>query len=314
MKVLFIDKVHPILQDQLLEAGYTITEDYTCSYEQLKDKISSYDGLVIRSRLKIDSQLLLATSQLKFIARSGAGLENIDLDAARQQGIEVFNSPEGNRDAVGEHALGMLLMLINKLHLGNRDIRNGHWQREKNRGKELGAMTVGLIGAGHMGQSFAKKLSGFACKVLAYDKYHPIEAHQNLIPATLKEVQEHSDVISFHTPHSEETHHYFDQFFLQSMKKPFYLINTARGSAVETGALIKGLKTGHVLGAALDVLEFEPSSFEDLDIASLPMEFQELLTFDNVVLSPHVAGWTNESLVKLAKVLGDKIIGHFGKF
>ncbi|MGB1031142.1 MAG: NAD(P)-dependent oxidoreductase, partial [Flavobacteriales bacterium] len=259
MKVLFIDKVHPILQEQLLQSGYQVDEDYHCTFEELKQKISSFDGLVIRSRLKMNADLLNQAGRLKFIARSGAGLENIDLAAAKENKIQVFNSPEGNMTAVGEHALGMLLMLLNKLHSANSDIRSGLWEREKNRGKELSSMTVGLIGAGNMGQSFAQKLQGFGCRVLAYDKYNPIKASGNLRPATLSEVQTESNVISFHTPHSEETHHYFNLEFLEAMKKPFYLVNTARGTAVQTKSLLAGLKQGKILGAALDVLEYEPS-------------------------------------------------------
>lgn len=312
MKVLFIDQVHPILQKQLREAGYSIEEDYSCSYEDLAQKISLYQGLVIRSRLKIDKNLLIKASGLRFIARSGAGLENIDLTAAKEQNIEVFNSPEGNRTAVGEHALGMLLMLLNNLQSSNRDIRSGLWEREKNRGKELSSMTVGIIGAGNMGRSFAEKLKGFNCNVLAFDKYNPIKAEGNMRPASLAQIQAEADVVSFHTPHTTETHHYFNEDFLKSMKNPFYLINTARGTAVETSALVSGLKQGKVLGAALDVLEYEPSSFEQLDLSSLPQSFKELLSFENVVLSPHVAGWTHESLIKLAEVLGDKIIDTFG--
>ena len=312
MKVLFIDQVHPILQKQLIEAGYSIEEDYRCSYEDLANKISLYHGLVIRSRLKIDNNILSQANGLRFIARSGAGLENIDLSAANKQNIEVFNSPEGNRTAVGEHALGMLLMLLNNLHSSNRDIRSGLWEREKNRGKELSSMTVGIIGVGNMGRSFVEKLKGFNCKVLAFDKYNPIKAEGNMTPASLDQIQFEADVVSFHTPHTTETHHYFNEDFLNSMENPFYLINTARGTAVETSALVKGLKQGKVLGAALDVLEYEPSSFEQLDLSSLPQSFKELLAFENVVLSPHVAGWTHESLIKLAEVLGNKIIGTFG--
>lgn len=312
MNVLFIDRVHPILEERLLALKHRCDHNYNCSYEELKALLQDQEGLVLRSRLKIDRELLNHAPNLKFIARSGAGLENIDLKACEEMGIDVFNSPEGNQDAVGEHALGMLLMLLNHLQRCNLEVRQGLWRREENRGKELNTMCVGLIGFGHMGQRFAQKLSGMGCEIIAYDKYaaHP-EGFEYVEPVSLKELQARADVISFHTPQTPETKHYFDDHFLQQCANDIYLINTARGNAVSTTSLLHGLESGKVLGACLDVLEFETSSFERIEASEFPETFKALCSFEQVILSPHVAGWTEESLVKLSQFLADKIEARF---
>lgn len=312
MRVLFLDTVHEILEQQLTRAGWNCEHDYTCSYADLKGKLDRYDGLVVRSRLPLDAGMLAAAPKLKFIARSGAGLENIDLHAAEQMGIQVFNSPEGNRDAVGEQAVGMLLMLLNHLKRADLEVRQGVWRREENRGAELATRTVGIIGYGYMGSAFAEKLQGFGCRVIAYDKYktlHP--AGQAVTQVSLEELQRLSDVISLHLPQSTETHHFVNDAFIAGCSKSFVLINTARGSHVDTSALVRALASGAITGACLDVLEYEKRSFEGLDQAQLPEAFRHLMADERVVLSPHIAGWTNESYVKLSSVLADKILAAF---
>lgn len=313
MRILFLDSVHEILEEMLSEQGFDCIHNYKCTYAEACEMLGEFDGLVVRSRIPIDAQFLNHGSRLKFIARSGAGLENIDLEAAARAGIRVYNSPEGNRDAVGEHAIGMLLMLFNKLNTADAEVRRGEWNREKNRGVELGGMTVGIIGFGYMGSAFAKKLSGFDCTILAYDKYKTDYAPEYVTETNLETVKEKSDVISIHLPLSEETDYYVDHAFIQSCRKSFYLVNTARGRHVDTAALLDGLDTGKVAGACLDVLEYERKSFEKLSTDELPLGFQKLVKSSKVVLSPHVAGWTHESYIKLSTYLADKILADFGK-
>ncbi len=309
MRVLFLDIVHPILEKTLTENGFTCEQNYSCTYKEALKIIPDYQGLVIRSRMPVDANLLGAAKSLKFIARSGAGLENIDLKAAATANIAVFNSPEGNMDAVGEHAIGMLLMLFNKLNYADLEVRNGEWNREENRGIELAGRTIGIVGFGHMGSAFAKKLSGFGCSILAYDKYKSNYAPNSVQEVSLKNLQTHSDIISIHLPLSAETDYYVDAKFISNCSKPFYLINTARGRHVKTADLLSGLESGKVLGACLDVLEYEKKSFEKLSFADLPQDFKTLAASKKVVLSPHVAGWTAESYEKLSLYLAKKILG-----
>lgn len=314
MRVLFLDTVHEILEQRLVQAGWSCMHDYTCSYEALKTKLSEFDGVVIRSRLPLDAGMLEAAPKLKFIARSGSGLENIDLEAAERLGIQVFNSPEGNRDAVGEQAVGMLLMLLNHLKRADAEVREGIWRRAENRGSELSGRTVGIIGYGQMGSAFAEKLRGFGCSILAYDKYktlHP--AGQAVTQVDLATLQRESDVISIHLPLSAETHHFVDDAFIVACSKPFVLINTARGKHVCTETLVRGLDSGAVSGACLDVLEYEKRSFEGLNAASLPEALNRLISNERVILTPHIAGWTHESYVKLSSVLADKLLRVFAK-
>lgn len=312
MRVLFLDTIHEILEQRLRAAGWTCDHDYTCNYESLKAKLAEFDGVVIRSRLPLDAGMLEAAPKLKFIARSGAGLENIDLVTAERLGIQVFSSPEGNRDAVGEQAIGMLLMLLNHLKRADAEVREGVWRREENRGSELSGRTVGIIGFGHMGSAFAEKLQGFGCRILAYDKYktlHP--AGQAVTQVDLATLQREADVISLHLPLSEETHHYVDDAFIAACSKPIVLINTARGKHVLTAALIRGLDSGAVSGACLDVLEYEKRSFEGLDAKAVPEALSRLISNERVILTPHIAGWTRESYIKLSSVLADKLLETF---
>lgn len=307
-RVLFLDEVHPSLQETLSKRGYSCEQDYLSSYSEILKKIDQYFGLVIRSRIPIDKELLEKAQNLKFVARSGSGLENIDLKSAENQGIKVFSSPEGNKDAVGEHAVGMLLMLFNKLNTADAEVRKGIWLREENRGLELGARTIGIIGFGNTGSAFAQKLSGFGCTILAYDKHKENYTPDYVTESTLEEIKEKADIISIHLPLSKETNYYIDRAFINSVSSPFCLVNTARGKQVNTKHLVEGLESGKVLGACLDVLEYEKSSLQGLDIEQLPEPYSRLLQFPNVVLTPHVAGWTIESYQKLSLVLAEKII------
>ncbi|SDS31001.1 2-hydroxyacid dehydrogenase [Winogradskyella sediminis] len=311
MKILHIDSNHPLLLNQLNALGYTNHEDYTASKAAIETKISTYDGIIIRSRFSIDKSFLDAATNLKFIGRVGAGLENIDCDYALQKGIYLISAPEGNRNAVGEHALGMLLSLFNKLNKADKEVRQGQWLREENRGLELDGKTVGLIGYGNMGKAFAKKLRGFDVEVLCYDIKTGL-GDANAKQVSLKELQAKSDVLSLHTPQTALTVNMINSDFINAFKHPFWLINTARGKSVVTEDLVKALKSGKILGAGLDVLEYEKSSFENLFSShEMPAAFQYMIHSDQVLLSPHVAGWTIESNIKLSQTIVDKIKAKF---
>lgn len=310
MKVLFLDSVHEILQQELEANGFECHHDYTSSYADIKSKIGLFDGIVIRSRIPIDRGLL-AAGMLKFVARSGAGLENIDLVAAKEMDVQIFSSPEGNMDAVAEHAMGMLLMLMNHLKRADAEVRAGIWRRAENRGTELKGKTVGIVGYGHMGSAFAQRLRGFGCTIIAHDKYKIGFGNDVVEEVSKAELLERSDIISVHLPLSAETHHYIDRSFILAAGKPFILINTARGLHVDIAALLTELDNGKVIGACLDVFEFEKSSFESIDTDRATL-FEQLISREDVVLSPHIAGWTHESYVKLSSFLAQKIIAHFG--
>lgn len=310
MKILHLDSNHHILAKELEAAGFDNHYDFTSSKEQIIKVIDNYHGLVVRSRFPIDKDFLKAATSLKFIGRVGAGLENIDLDTAKNLGIACYNAPEGNRNAVGEHALGMLLSLFNHLNRADKEVRSGQWRREENRGVELEQKTVGLIGYGNMGKAFAKKLSGFDCRVICYDIKKTM-GDKYAGQVSLEELQKQADVLSLHIPQTPETIQMVNASFIAAFKKPFYLINTARGKSVVTEDLVAALKAKKILGAGLDVLEYEKGSFESLFRDSdTPTAFKELLQMDNVLLSPHVAGWTKESKLKLAKVIADKITAN----
>ncbi|MBE7648167.1 2-hydroxyacid dehydrogenase [Tenacibaculum finnmarkense] len=307
MKILHLDSNHALLLNQLNDVGFVNEQDYTASKEIIAAKIHQYDGIIIRSRFTIDKQFLDKATNLKFIGRVGAGLENIDCEYANQKGIELISAPEGNRNAVGEHTLGMILSLFNKFKKADTEVRNGKWLREDNRGIELDGKTVGLIGYGNMGKSFAKKLRGFDVKVLCYD-IKPNVGDENCSQVSLEELQQKADVLSLHTPQTALTTNMIDADFINAFSKPFWLINTARGKSVVTSDLVEALKSAKVLGAGLDVLEYEKKSFENLFVnQEMPEAFQYLIKADNVLLSPHVAGWTVESKQKLAQTIVDKI-------
>lgn len=312
MRVLFIDSVHPILEQSLSNSGYTCVDGTSWDSVEVLSKISNYHGVVIRSKFTIDKSFLESASSLKFIARSGSGLENIDLVESKNKGVKVFNSPEGNRNAVGEHALAMILMLFNKLRQGDIEVRKAEWNREENRGLELDGHTIGLIGYGNTAQMLAKKLKGFDVQVLAYDKYHADFPNEWAKSVALEEIKERCDIISFHVPETDETRYMFNSQFIEECRNPFYLVNTSRGRVVETSALVAGMKSTKVLGACLDVLEYETKAFQNFVTDELPEDFVYLSESNRTVLSPHVAGWTQESHIKLASVLYEKIIKEFG--
>jgi len=311
-KILHLDSNHPLLLEQLTQAGFENHEDYTSPKPDIESRISQYEGIVIRSRFKIDKTFLDHATNLKFIARVGAGLESIYTDYAESRGIALIAAPEGNRNAVAEHSLGMLLNLFNKLNVADREIRSGHWKRESNRGQELDGKTVGIIGYGNMGKSFAKKLRGFDVEVLCYDILDGV-SDANAKQVSLSELQQRSDVLSLHIPWTPQTDKMVDADFIAAFAKPFWLINTSRGKNVVTRDLAAALESGKILGAGLDVLEYEKLSFESLFEAEMPTEFNFLLQAENVLLSPHIAGWTFESQQRLAEVIVDKIKGlYFG--
>lgn len=313
MKILHLDKNHPLLLEKLSEAGFINDENYKASKAEVEEIISNYEGIVIRSRFNIDKQFLDSAKNLKFIARVGAGLESIDTEYAEKLGIKLIAAPEGNRNAVGEHALGMLLSLFNNLNKADSEVKNGLWNREANRGIELDGKTVGIIGYGNMGKAFAKKLRGFDCEVLCFDIKENV-GDENAKQVSLQKLQQNADVLSLHTPWTPLTDKMINSEFINSFSKPFWLINTARGKSVVTADLVSALKSGKVLGAGLDVLEFEKGSFETLfDSDNLPNSLKELFAMDNVILSPHIAGWTVESKEKLATVIAEKIIENFKK-
>ncbi|AJA68226.1 hydroxyacid dehydrogenase [Myroides odoratimimus] len=306
-KVLHIDSNHPLMITQLAELGYENVENYTASKEEIAENIHEYEGIIIRSRFSIDQSFLEKATNLKFIGRVGAGLENIDCAYAETKGIALIAAPEGNRTAVGEHALGMLLSLMNKLNLVDQEVRQGIWIREGNRGHEIEGKTVGIIGYGNMGNAFAKRLQGFDCEVIFHDIREGLEnAYAKQV--SLAELQERADILSLHTPQTPETMYLINKELIQGFKKPFWFINTARGKSVNTTDLVEALKSGKVRGAALDVLEYEKSSFENMfSDNTLPEPMQYLIQAKNVLLSPHIGGWTIESKEKLAQTIIDKI-------
>lgn len=309
-KILFIDSNHPVLEEELSQAGFQCDLYYGQSYEQHLERVSEYVGIVIRSGIKIDKKVIDTGFQLKFIARVGAGLENIDVSYAESKGIACYNSPEGNRDAVGEHALGMLLMQMNYLKRADSEVRRGVWLRAENRGTEIGGKTVGIIGYGNMGSTFAKKISGLGVKALAYDKYKTNYSDDFAQESTMEELFQKCDIVSLHVPLTDETRYLTDKAWFANFQKPIWLVNTARGPVVKTKALIDNIENGKVYGACLDVLEFEKFSFEKLNINEIPEDLKYLINSDKVLLSPHIAGWTHESHYKLAKVIVDKIVSR----
>lgn len=312
-KILHIDSNHPLMLKEFSLMGYENTENYTASKEEIEKIIFDYEGIIIRSRFKIDRSFLEKASKLKFIGRVGAGLENIDCDFAKSKGVVLISAPEGNQTAVGEHALGMLLTLMNKLNLADREIRSGIWKREENRGHEIEGKTVGIIGYGNMGNAFAKRLQGFDCNVIFYDIKPGLE-NQYAKQVSLEELWIKTDILSLHTPQTPETLNMINFKFINQFKKPFWLINTARGKSVNTSDLVESLQSKKILGAALDVLEYEKSSFENMfadDVLPPPMQY--LMKAENVLLSPHIAGWTIESKEKLARIIVEKVRNIFHK-
>ena len=305
MKILLLDKNHPLITEQLSEKGFVLEEDFSSSYEQVLEKIHLYEGVIIRSRIPLDAHFLEKAKNLKFIARVGAGMENIDIAKAQELGIKLINSPEGNKDAVAEHVIGTLLVLMNRLFISSNEVKKGIWLREENRGEEILGKTFGIIGYGNMGKAVTKRLSGFGCKTIFYD-IKPNLSDEFATQVSLQELQENADILSLHTPLTEDTLYMINEEFISKMKKNFYFINTARGKNLKTSALVNALKSGKIKGACLDVLEYEKTSFENLETKNEDLEY--LLNSEKAIITPHIAGWTHESKIKLAQVIVDKIL------
>ncbi|MFH6945638.1 2-hydroxyacid dehydrogenase [Flavobacterium sp. FlaQc-50] len=306
-KILHIDSNNPILWKQLEEANFENEADFKSTKEEIEAKIHNYNGIVIRSRFKIDKTFLDKAVNLQFIARVGAGLESIDCEYAEAKGIHLIAAPEGNRNAVAEHSLGVILSLFNNLNQADTEIKSGQWNRESNRGHELDGKTVGIIGYGNMGKAFAKKLRGFETTVLCYDILDNV-GDENAKQVSLSELQEKADVLSLHLPWTPETDKMVNADFIKAFAKPFWIINTSRGKNIVTADLVEAMKMQKILGAGLDVLEYEKLSFETLfQDKNTPEAFQYLLEAKNVLLTPHIAGWTFESHERLAQVIVDKI-------
>lgn len=308
MRILLLDKNHPLITEQLLAKNFILEEDFSSSYDEVCAKIEKYDGIIIRSRIPLDKNFLEKAKNLKFIARVGAGMENIDIPVAEKLGIQLINSPEGNRDSVAEHVVGMLLILMNRLFIASQEVKNGIWLREENRGDELLGKTVGLIGYGNMGKATAKRLSGFGCTVIFHDIL-PDLSDEFATQVSLEELKERAEVVSLHIPLTEQTYYLVDGLFISEMKNNFYFVNTARGKNVETKSLVEAVKAGKVKGACLDVLEYEKSSFENLETENEDLQY--LLESEKVIVTPHIAGWTVQSKEKLAQVILDKIVAQF---
>ncbi|MEP7265022.1 MAG: NAD(P)-dependent oxidoreductase [Bacteroidota bacterium] len=309
-KILIIDTVHSAFEEIVSQNGFKCIDGSKQSREEILQEISTYAGVVIRSRFCLDEEFFNAATQLKFVARSGAGMENIDVTASEKRNVKLINAPEGNRDAVAEHAMAMLLSLFNRIIISDNEVRNGIWKRNENRGTELNGKTVAIIGFGYMGAAFALRLQGFGVKVIAYDKY--ITINQRNYPF-VEQVEydvifKDADVVSLHVPLTAETHHLVNDAWLNNFRKPVYIINTSRGSVLNTEALVNAIKAGKVSGACLDVSEYESTSFENLNAAELPAPWQYLIKSDKVILTPHIAGWTHESYRKLSEVMAEKVI------
>ena len=303
-KILFIDSTHTELIIMLEEQGFICESFSNFSRDEYKKIVSGYVGIVIRSKVKLDEDFLQHCHGLKFIARVGAGMENIDVAYAEKCNIICLNAPEGNRDAVGEQALGMILALFNRIIVSDREVREGKWIREGNRGIELGNKTVGIIGYGNTGSAFAKKLAGFGVKVISYDKYKTDYSDNYVLESTMEKLFDECDIVSLHIPLTDETQDLVNNDFLESFRKNIYIVNTSRGKILNTADLVSALDRGKVIGACLDVIEYEGLSFEDVNI---PKEFKELIKNNNVILTPHIAGWTHESNHKMALTIARKI-------
>ena len=314
MKILFIDSAHHSLKNELEKNNFICEEDFIYSKDEIEKRISQYDGIILRSRIKIDKKIIDAGKNLKFIGRVGAGMEHIDVAYAESKGIKCLSSPEGNRNAVAEHALGMLLNLLNNISKANNEVKDGKWIREANRGTELEGKTIGIYGYGNTGSAFAKLLRGFDMKILAYDKYKKKFGNAFVQESIPQEIFSEADVLSLHLPLTDETNYLVNDSFINQFKKNIYLINSSRGPIVKTDDLVKNLKSGKILGACLDVLEYEENSFEAIQPVTrnsqlvTKNDWKYLIESSNVILTPHIAGWSFESQEKMAKILSEKII------
>ena len=311
-KVVFIDTVHDVLRKKLIDHQYICVDATRFDANLVKKEIESAFGIVIRSRLALDESFLRNAKNLSFIARSGSGTENVDLVYCKQKGIQVFSSPEGNKNAVAEHALGFTLSLLNNIHRSNEEIKQGFWDRKTNTGKELYARTLGVIGCGNNGLAFAQKMRDLGATVLVYDKYKTIE-EPGITQVPLEGLYSEVDILSFHVPQNEETIGMGNYMFFLKFKKPLIVLNISRGKVIETKGLVRAMKEKKVLKAALDVLEYETKSFERFFEKPLPEDFVFLKSNPNVILTPHIAGWTTQSYYELSNVLAQKIIKAFNQ-
>ena len=309
--IICLDKPHPLLPEQLQEQGFEVKAAYTESFEALKTDLSQAVGLVLRSRFTLDQPFLEACPNLKFIARMGIGLEHVDIDYAQGKGIAVLNSPEGSRDTVAEQVMGMMLGLLNHIQKAHREIQQGVWDRKSNRSFELRHRTVGIIGYGNIGSAVAQRLTGFGCRVIAYDKYKGGFGNPTAEEVSLAELQAQADIVTIHIPYDAPNHYFINEALLKGFQKPIYLLNTARGLVLDTEALVRQLQSGQVIGAALDVLEYEEQAFNVLELETLPEPFQYLRKASNVILTPHTAGLSHEVMEAHAKVLVKKITDVF---
>lgn len=307
VRILLIDRPHPFLTESMERLGVICEARYEEDRRTILDILPDFQGVVMRSRFTADREFLDAGTHLRFIAREGVGLEHIDVEYAASRGIAVISSPEGSRHTVAEHTLGLLLCLMNHLARADRQVREGEWLREPNRGTEIFGKTVGILGYGNMGSALAGLLRSFGCRVIAYDKYRPLWSDNHAASVDLETLQQESDILSIHIPYMPSNHYFVNDEFLAAFAKPVYVVNTARGLVLDTAALVRHLKSGQVKGAALDVLEYEEGSFNMLRMETLPEAFHELLAAPNVVLSPHIAGWSFESKLGHARVLAEKI-------
>lgn len=307
MKILFIDTVHPLLQTKLKELHHHCDTAFTKNKAEIETIIHNYHGIIIRSRFNLDKRFIDKATNLKFIARAGSGLENIDVAYANRKKIKCYNAAEGNRQAVAEHAIGMLLSLLNNLNNCDPQVRKGRWIREQNRGIEICGKTIGIIGYGNNGSAFSQVLKGFGVNILAYDKYLKNYRYESNMQTIYKE----ADIISLHIPLTKETTYLVNDDFINKFEKDFFLINTSRGKCVNTKDLVSGLKSGKLKGTCLDVLEYENNSFEKLNKEGITTEMEYLINSKNTILSPHIAGWTIESHKKIATILLQKIIADF---
>ena len=301
-KILIVDNLHPAFKEQAKLLGYDVDDRPLISREDTLEIIKEYTGIAVRTKFRIDQEIFDAAKNLEFVARAGAGLDNIDEAIAKQKNIQLLNAPEGNMDAVGEHAVGLLLSLMNNFRNADQQIRNGKWDRDGNRGYELKGKTVGIVGYGFMGKSFAKKLKGFEVNVIAYDKYKTGFTDEFAREVSMEEIVRQSDVLSLHIPLTKETRQMVNEEYLFHFRKPIFFINTARGEVVNTTAVLSALKQGKIIGAGLDVLEAEK-----FPLLGLQDWYAEIVASENIILTPHVAGWTFDSYRKISEVLAEKL-------
>lgn len=301
-KILIVDDIHPIFIERAEAMGYECHYQPLIKPDAAYPLLNNYNGLVIRSKFRVDKTVIDLAPNLRFICRAGAGMDNIDETYAQQKNLQLINAPEGNMDAVGEHAIGLLLSLMNNINTADAEVRNGSWQREANRGHELKGKTVGIVGYGFMGHSFARKLSGFEVNVIAYDKYKTGFSDKYAREVSMEEIVKHSDVLSLHVPLTAETSGLVNDEYLFHFKKKIFLINTSRGKVVQTAAVLNAIKQNKILGAGLDVLEVE--KFPALEQQEW---FDELRKSGKVILTPHVAGWTFDSYRKISEVMATKL-------